>query len=298
MKENTSKERNKLFKSSKFKKTFKNSLVHIMLGILALIWILPIAWVVMTSFRLEKGSYSSSFIPQKFTLSNYIGLFTDTSIFNFNRWFVNTFVVAVFSCLLATFFLVSIAFVMSRLRFKMRKTYLNLAMILGMFPGFMSMIALYYIFKAIGLIDGYNKLLALILLYSGGSGILNFYVAKGFFDTIPKALDEAAFIDGATKWKVFTKITIPLSKPIIVYTVLTSFMAPWIDFIMAKVIIGTDSKCYTVAIGLWNMLEKENIYNWFTRFAAGAVCVSIPIAILFIFMQKYYTDGLGGAVKG
>ena len=275
-----------------------NILVHVGLGIVAFIWVLQILWVIMTSFRAGKGSYYTTFIPQSWTLSNYTTLLTDTDIFNFPRWFGNTLFVAIISCILATFYLVSIAFVMSRLRFKARKPMLNVALILGMFPGFMSMIAVYYILKGIGLTQGNLKLVALILLYSGGASILQFYVAKGFFDTIPKTIDEAAYIDGATKWDVFTKITIPLSKPIIVYTVLTSFMAPWIDFIMAKVIIGTDAQYYTVAIGLWNMLEKENIYQWYTRFAAGAVLVSIPIAILFVIMQRYYTDGMSGAVKG
>ena len=275
-----------------------NILVHVGLGIVAFIWVLPILWVIMTSFRAGKGSYSTTFIPQSWTLSNYTTLLTDTDIFNYPRWFGNTLFVAIISCILATFYLVSIAFVMSRLRFKARKPMLNVALILGMFPGFMSMIAVYYILKGIGLTQGNLKLVALILLYSGGASILQFYVAKGFFDTIPKTIDEAAYIDGATKWDVFTKITIPLAKPIIVYTVLTSFMAPWIDFIMAKVIIGTDAQYYTVAIGLWNMLEKENIYQWYTRFAAGAVLVSIPIAILFVIMQRYYTDGMSGAVKG
>ena len=282
----------------KTSKVIGNILVHIGLGILAFIWVLPILWVIMTSFRAGKGSYSTTFIPQSWTLSNYTTLLTDTDIFNFPRWFGNTLFVAIISCILATFYLVSIAFVMSRLRFKARKPMLNVALILGMFPGFMSMIAVYYILKVIGLTQGNLKLVALILLYSGGASILQFYVAKGFFDTIPKTIDEAAYIDGATKWDVFTKITIPLAKPIIVYTVLTSFMAPWIDFIMAKVIIGTDAQYYTVAIGLWNMLEKENIYQWYTRFAAGAVLVSIPIAILFVIMQRYYTDGMSGAVKG
>lgn len=282
----------------KTSKVIGNILVHIGLGILAFIWVLPILWVIMTSFRAGKGSYSTTFIPQSWTLSNYTTLLTDTDIFNFPRWFGNTLFVAIISCILATFYLVSIAFVMSRLRFKARKPMLNVALILGMFPGFMSMIAVYYILKGIGLTQGNLKLVALILLYFGGASILQFYVAKGFFDTIPKTIDEAAYIDGATKWDVFTKITIPLAKPIIVYTVLTSFMAPWIDFIMAKVIIGTDAQYYTVAIGLWNMLEKENIYQWYTRFAAGAVLVSIPIAILFVIMQRYYTDGMSGAVKG
>src|SRR5699024_6588174 len=138
---------------------------------------------------------------------------------------------------------------------------------------------------------------SLVLVYSGGAG-LGFYVAKGFFDTIPKAIDEAACIDGCTRWQIFTKITIPLSKPIIVQTILSAFMGPWMDFIFAKVIAGSEARYYTVAIGLWNMLTRENITNFYTRFAAGAVLVSIPIAILFLSMQKYYMESNAGAVKG
>lgn len=282
----------------KRKKKIQNIFVHCGLALLAAVWILPIIWVILTSFRAGKGSYSGNFIPDEFTITNFTRLFTETEVFNFPRWFGNTFFVAVFTCILSTFYLVSIAYVMSRLRFRARKPLLNVSLILGMFPGFMSMIAVYYILKGIGLTEGSLKLLALILVYSGGSGILQFYVAKGFFDMIPKAVDEAAMVDGATNWKIFTKIIMPLSKPILIYTVITSFLAPWIDFILAKVIVGSDAKHYTVAIGLWNMLEKENIYQWYTRFAAGAVCVSIPIAILFIFTQKYYAEGLAGSVKG
>lgn len=283
---------------AKRKKRITNIIVHLGLSLLALIWIFPLVWVILTSFRAGKGSFSQHFIPEKFTISNYTRLFTETNVFNFPQWFVNTLVVAIFSCILGTFFIISIAYVMSRLRFPARKGMLSVALILGMFPGFLAMIAIYYILKGIGMTEGVLKLVSLVLVYAGGSGILQFYVAKGFFDTIPKGIDEAAYIDGATKWNVFTKLTIPLAKPIIVYTVLTTFIAPWIDFILAKVIIGSESKYYTVAIGLWNMLEKENIYQWYTRFAAGAVCVSIPIAILFLFMQRCYTDGLSGAVKG
>jgi arabinogalactan oligomer/maltooligosaccharide transport system permease protein len=174
---------------------------------------------------------------------------------------------------------------------------MNLAMILTLFPGFMSMIAVYYILKAFNLTEGNMIRISLILVYSACSG-LGFYIAKGFFDTIPKSIDEAALIDGATRWQIFTKITIPLSKPIIIYTVLTSFIGPWVDFIFAKVICRSNADQYTVAIGLWNMLQKEYIHNWYTCFAAGAVVVSIPIAILFVFMQKYYVEGMAGAVKG
>ena len=171
---------------------------------------------------------------------------------------------------------------------------MNIALILGMFPGFMSMIAVYYILKGLNMTQ---SLLALVLVYSGGAG-LGFYIAKGFFDTIPKAIDEAAWIDGATKWQVFRKITMPLSRPIIIYTILTSFMAPWGDYIFVSVIMGDNYDNYTVALGLYKMLERHFIETWYTRFAAGAVIVSIPIALLFIFMQRYYVEGVSGAVKG
>lgn len=285
------------FKSAKTKRFVNNTIVHVSLAILAFIWVFPIIWVVLTSFRAEKGSYVSTFLPQSYTLDNYIKLFTDTSILNFPKMFMNTLIIAAFSCLIATFYTLAVSYCLSRLKFKLRKPYMNMAMILGLFPGFMSMVAVYFILKAAGLTEGNLIRVALILCYSGGAG-LGFQIAKGFFDTIPYAVDEAAILDGCTKWQVFTKVTLPLSKPIIVYTVLTAFMAPWLDFIFAKVICRANSDQYTIAIGLWKMLEKEYIDSWYTSFAAGAVLISIPIAILFLCMQKYYVDGVSGAVKG
>lgn len=285
------------YKSAKTKRFVNNTIVHVSLAILAFIWVFPIIWVVLTSFRAEKGSYVSTFLPRSYTLDNYIKLFTDTSILNFPRMFMNTLIIAIFSCLIATFYTLAVSYCLSRLKFKLRKPYMNMAMILGLFPGFMSMVAVYFILKAAGLTEGNLIRVALILCYSGGAG-LGFQIAKGFFDTIPYAVDEAAILDGCTKWQVFTKVTLLLSKPIIVYTVLTAFMAPWLDFIFAKVICRANSDQYTIAIGLWKMLEKEYIDSWYTSFAAGAVLISIPIAILFLCMQKYYVDGVSGAVKG
>lgn len=281
----------------KARKKITNVIVHVCLAVLAVIWLAPILWVILTSFRAEKGSYVSTFFPKTYTLNNYKKLFSDTSILNFPQMFLNTFIIAIFTCIIATVFVLSVSYCMSRMRFKVRKTFMNVAMILGLFPAFMSMIAVYYILKAIGLSEGAMIRVALVIVYSAGTG-LGFYVAKGFFDTIPKALDEAAIIDGATRWQVFTKITIPLSKPIIVYTIITAFMIPWLDFIFAKVICRADAQYYTVSIGLWKMLEKEYIDSWYTCFAAGAVVISIPIAILFILTQKFYVDGMSGAVKG
>lgn len=287
----------KRYASAKTKRFISNTIVHVILAIMAVIWLFPIFWVVLTSFRADKGSYISTFFPTGYTLDNYKQLFTNTNILNFPQMFMNTLIIAIFSCIITTFFVLMVSYSMSRLRFKMRKPFMNLAMILGLFPSFMSMVAVYYILKAVGLSEGSMIRVALVLVYSGASGT-GFYIAKGFFDTIPKAIDEAAYIDGCTRFQVFTKMTIPLSKPIITYTILTSFLGPWLDFIFAKVICRDKAQYYTVAIGLWKMLEKEYIDRWFTSFAAGAVCISIPIAILFVIMQNNYVEGMSGAVKG
>lgn len=283
--------------SAKKRRFINNTIVHVILAVLAVIWVFPIVWVILTSFRAEKGSYVSTFFPQSFTLDNYAKLFTDTTILNFPQMFMNTLFIAICSCILATFYVLAVSYCLSRLRFKMRKPYMNMAMILGLFPGFMSMVAVYFILKALGMTEGNLIKLALILVYSGGAA-LSFQIAKGFFDTIPIAVDEATILDGCTRWQIFTKITLPLSKPIVIYTVLTSFMAPWLDFIFAKVICRANADQYTIAIGLWRMLEKEYIDSWYTSFAAGAVLISVPIAALFLYMQRYYVDGLSGAVKG
>ena len=284
-------------KSAKAVRRRNNIIVHTLLAVLAFIWIVPILWIVMTSFRGERGSYVSTFFPQTLTFDNYIRLFTDTSVLNFPQMFKNTFIIAIFSCILSSFYVLSASYCLSRLSFKLRKPYMNMAMILGLFPGFMSMIAVYFILKAVGLTEGSLIKLALIMCYSGGAA-LGFQIAKGFFDTVSYSIDEAALIDGCTRWQIFTKITLPLSKPVIIYTILTSFISPWVDFIFAKVICRANSDQYTVAIGLWKMLEKEYIDSWYTCFAAGAVLISIPIAILFLKLQKYYADGMSGAVKG
>lgn len=275
------------------KRHVENAAVYVILIFLSVIWLIPIAWIVLTSFRAGGGAFVPEFIPKEFTFDNYFKLWTD-NIYPFRKWFANTFIVAICSCILSTFLTLSISYVLSRLRFKLRKTYMNFALILGMFPGFMSMIAVYYVLKTVGLTQ---SLVALVLVYSAGAGI-NFYICKGFFDTIPRSLDEAAKIDGATNSQVFSKIILPLSSPIIVYTSLMAFMAPWADFIFARIIMGDNYSKYTVAIGMYQMLEKENIFNYFTTFAAGCVCIGVPIVILFSFLQRFYVEGVtGGSVK-
>ncbi len=279
----------------RLRKNLTNALIYALLLALAVIWLIPLFFLVIHSFREEPGAAIRYLFPKEYTADNYVRLFTDTQLFNFPRWYMNTLVVSVASCVLSTLYVLMISYAFSRLRFRGRESMMRAGLVLNMFPGFMAMIAVYFILKAVGLTQ---SLLALVLVYSG-SAALTYYVAKGFFDTIPRALDEAATIDGASKSTIFWRITLPLSKPIVVYTVLMSFMAPWMDFIFASVIMKDNYDNYTVALGLFQMITRENIYDYFTVFCAGAVVVAIPIALLFLFMQKYYVEGVtGGAVKG
>lgn len=285
-------------KSMKKQKMITDIVVHVFLVIVSIIWLIPFIWIIAHSFRGEStGMYCSTFFPKEYTLDNYIGLLTDAATINFPRMFANTFVIAIFSCLISTFFVLSVSYCLSRVRWTMRKPYMNMAMVINLFPGFMTMVAIYFLLKAMGLTEGNRIPIALVICFTAGAGT-GFTVMKGYMDTIPKALDEAAMIDGCTRWQTFYKITLPLCKPMIVYQVITAFMGPWMDFIFAKIIVRAEIQYATVSIGMWKMLEMEYIGGWFTRFCAAAVLVSIPIAILFMITQKFYQEAMGGAVKG
>lgn len=287
-----------MIKSYKLRRHIANAFVYLFLIVMGFVWISPFIYLLMHSFRGGAEVYGSTIIPQEWTFQNYIDLFTGsggTASLNFPRWFLNTFVVACFSCVISTISVLMVSYAFSRLRFKARKKFMNVGMILGMFPGFMTMIAIYYLLKAMGLTQ---TLVALVICYSCGAG-LGFQISKGFFDTIPRALDEAATIDGATKNQIFWKIILPMSKPIVVYTVLTSFIGPWTDFILAKIIMGDARDNYTVAIGLQLMIQKDFLNAYYKQFLAGSVVVAVPITLLFLKMQKYYVEGVtAGGVKG
>ena len=304
-------------KSARGSEILGNVLSYILLVVLALVWIIPILWIVLSAFRTQTnvdgqliGTVVSNYFPTKMGFDNFINLFKQTmyGVKNaFPKWMLNTLIVSVFGCVISTFLILSVAYCMSKLRFKMRKAFMNLTMILGLFPGFMSMIAIYFLLKSIHLTGfgasdeaSWVSLIGLTLAYSAGAG-MGFQVAKGFFDVLPSSLVESARLDGCSNFKIFTKIILPLSKPIIIYTALTSFTGPWMDFIFAKVIIGDGHPEYwTVSVGLYQMLYGGQAdVNLFTQFAAGCVCVAIPIVTLFMFLQKYYVEGVtAGAVKG
>lgn len=282
--------------SMKVRNRISNGATYIVLIILNILALTPLVYLVGQSFRAEAGAWSSTFFPKTWTLDNYRRLFTETP---FLRWYGNTFFVAVISCIITTAFVLAVSYAFSRIRFKMRRPMMNVMLVLGMFPGFMSMTAVYFLLKIL-LPNHFQSLTSLIIVYSAGAA-LSYYVAKGFFDTVPKSLDEAAFIDGATRAQIFWKITIPLSKPIVIYTVLISFIAPWCDFIFVSFIMSgvPDVGMYTVSLGMYKWLEREQIQQYFTTFCAAATLVAIPITALFIWLQKYYVEGItGGAVKG
>ena len=213
------------------------------------------------------------------------------------RWYGNTLTIALFTAAIQTVIVLSVSYALSRLRFKGRKLIMNTVLVLGLFPGFLTMITLYFLLKQMGLTQA-GAVPGLILIYCASSG-MGYYISKGFFDTIPKSLDESARIDGATRFQVFLKIIMPLAKPIVIYTVLMAFMAPWGDYVFASYVAFGHQDGYNVAVGLYNWVNTNDFQNYFTRFCAGGVLVAVPITALFMALQKYYVEGVtGGAVKG
>lgn len=280
----------------KKKQLVKDILRHVVLVLLCAFWLIPIVWLIATSFSAYTGRNTSNFFPEEWTLRNYVALFGSDTVANFKAWFMNTFKIAIVCCIVSTLFTIMVAYAISFSRFKARKMMMNISVILNLFPGVLSMISVYFILKALNLT---NTHFGLTLVYCASSG-LGFLIAKGFFDTVPRTLCEAATLDGASQAQTFFKIIMPLSKPIIVYTIISSFLTPWTDFVFAKMILNSGiSDMWTVSIGLYNMLDRSLINSYFSIFCAGGVVVSIPISILFIIMQKFYVEGItGGAVKG
>ena len=274
-----------------------NAGIYVVLVVISFIWLAPFVFLLMQSFRsylTENGGMVDYLIPKAFSLDNYRYLFEDGT---YLRWYLNTLTIALFVSVLQTGMVLSVSYVLSRMRFKGRRFLMNLILVLGMFPGFMTMIALYFLLKQLGLTQE-GAIPGLILIYVASSG-MGYYISKGFFDTIPKSLDESARIDGANRFYVFRKIIMPLSKPIVIYTILMGFMAPWGDYVFASYVAFGKQDSYNVAVGLYRWVNTLDFQGYFTRFCAGGVLVAIPITILFMFLQRYYVEGVtGGAVKG
>ena len=280
-------------------KHLSNAIAYAVLIILSIIWLFPFFCIILQSFRSfssEYGGMVNYLLPKHFSLDNYKWLLFGKKS-QFVHWYVNTVIIAVFVSIGQTCMVLMVSYALSRMRFKGRELLMRFWLILGMFPGFLTMVCMYYLLKVMHLTQN-NAVPGLILIGVASSG-MGYYVCKGFFDTIPKSLDEAARIDGASRARIFFTLIIPLSKPIIIYTALTAFMAPWCDYIFASYVALGKSNGYNVAVALYRWMKVTDYQGFYTRFCAGGVLVAIPVTILFMCLQKYYVEGVtGGAVKG
>lgn len=288
---------NKLKKSglgAKASRRISNLIVYIVLIAITVVWLFPFFGLVMESFKVDTTAMDGELFPTKFGFDNYVRLFKET---DFLKWFKNTAIMGIATAVFQTLFVLSMSYTLSRLRFKMRKPLMNFMLILGMFPGFLTMILIYKVFSDLGLTMEMAPL-GLIIVYCASSG-MGYYISKGFFDTIPKTLDEAARVDGATRLQVFYKVIMPLSGSIVIYTILMGFMAPWGDFMLASYLIHENSVGMSVAVGMFEWTSKTMLNTNYTMFCAAGVIVAIPVTAVFLALQKYYVEGVtGGAVKG
>ncbi|WP_242622738.1 sugar ABC transporter permease [Lachnoclostridium sp. Marseille-P6806] len=288
----------KKYSSMSVRRAIGNAVTYAVLILVSIIWLFPFFGLLMTSFRSYESEYGGMIgyvIPKRFSLDNYRFLFSGEN--NYLRWYGNTVLIALVVSVLQTLMVLCVAYALSRMRFRGRKLLMRFWLILGMFPGFLTMICMYFLLKQFGLTQA-GAVPGLILVYVASSG-MGYYVCKGYFDTIPKALDEAARIDGATRARIFVQMIIPLSKPIVIYTALTAFMAPWCDYIFASYVAFGNDKSYNVAVAMTRWVWTNDYQGYFTRFCAGGILVAIPVTILFMCLQRYYVEGVtGGAVKG
>ncbi len=277
------------------KRKIGNAVCYAVLIVMSIIWLFPFVALVLQSFRGESGGMVNYLVPKQWSLANYQFLFSDSC--KYVRWYTNTLIIALAVTVLQTMVIICVSYALSRMRFSGRKALMNIWLVLGMFPGFLTMICLYFLLKQMGLTeDGAVPGLILISVASSGMG---YYVCKGYFDTIPRSLDEAAILDGATRAQILTKMIIPLSKPIIIYTALVAFMAPWCDYIFASYVAFGHENGYNVAVSMTRWVWTNDYQGYFTRFCAGGILVAIPVTILFMCLQKYYVEGVtGGATKG
>ena len=271
-----------------------NTIIYILLVVVCIVWLIPFVCIVLQSFRCESTHMVGYVIPKQWGFDNYVRLFTDTA---FPTWYTNTFIIALVQSVGVTVVTLCMSYCLSRFRFKLRKPLMRFMLILGMFPGMLGMIILYNVLNDLGMTQA-NAVPGLILVGIASSG-MGYYVSKGFFDTISKSLDEAARIDGATRFQILYKIILPLAKPIVIYTILSAFMGPWGDYVFARYLSNNNTEGMNVAAGLNTWLNQDQIAYNYTTFCAGGVMVALPVTLLFMFLQKYYVEGVtGGAVKG
>lgn len=280
------------------KRALSNAAAYVFLILISILWLFPFFGLLMQSFRsysAEYGGMVDYIIPKTFSLDNYRFLLSGKT--NFLLWYKNTVIIAAAASVLQTAVVLSTSYALSRMRFKGRTLLMRSWFVLGMFPGFLTMICMYFLLKQFGLTQA-GAVPGLILVYVASSG-MGYYVCKGYFDTIPRALDDAARIDGASRAQIFVHLILPLSGPIIIYTALVAFMAPWCDYIFASYVAFGNDRTYNVAVGMTRWVWTNDYQGYFTRFCAGGILVAVPVTMLFMCLQRYYVEGVtGGSVKG
>ncbi|OIJ15325.1 sugar ABC transporter permease [Anaerobacillus alkalilacustris] len=279
--------------SIKTKSNLQVAGIYAFIGIVFVAILYPLMWTIGLSLNPGTSLYGSSMIPENFSFVHYQWLFFNPAS-DYLLWYKNTLIVAVITSISAVVVVSLIAYAFSRYQFIGRKNGIYTFLLLQMFPVLMAMVAIYILLNMVNLLD---SLTGLILIYIGGAIPMNVFLVKGYFDTIPKELDESAKIDGAGHFRIFFTIMLPLAKPILAVVALFNFMTPFMDFILPSIILRSPEN-YTLALGLFNFIN-EQFGNNFTRFAAGAVLIAIPIATVFLFLQRYLISGLtSGATKG
>lgn len=274
-------------------KIIRLTLSYLVIGIMAVIVIYPLLWIVGSSLNPGTSLSGSTMFPKNPTTEHYKYLF-DLEKSNYLLWYWNSMKISIITMVLTVASVSLTAYSFSRYRFVGRKNGLITFLILQMIPNFAALIAIFVLATRTGLIDTH---LGLILVYVGGQIPMNTYLMKGYLDTIPKELDESAKMDGAGHLRIFFQIVMPLAKPILAVVALFSFIAPFGDFILARILLRTDEK-FTLLVGLYEMVAKQ-FGNEFTKFAAGAVLIAVPIALLFLLFQRYFVSGLtAGGTKG
>jgi len=275
--------------SSRFR--LSTVIIYVLLAITSLLIMIPFLWILLASITDGDTLYFEKISSIKPTLEHYKSLFQSSS--NFGICYLNTIKIALINMIFSVILTLGAAYTFSRFRFKGRRASLMAIMILQMFPNYLAMVAIYVFLLRLNLLDTH---IGLVLIYLAGQLPFNIWLVKGYLDGLSKNLDEAAKIDGATNFSIFSKIILPLSKPIIIYVAFTNFLLPCTDWIYPQLVLSSDNKT-TLAIMLYNLINNPDSIQY-TTFAAGSVLVAVPATILFIILQKYIVQGISaGAVK-
>ncbi len=286
---------------SKQRERLFSSIYRIIIALLALAFAMfPVLWVFSASIDPTNSLVNQQLIPPRANFDNYEKLFVSDSSLQFWRWMWNSLYIAAITTVLGVILCALAAYAFSRFRFRGRRSLLQTVLLIQVFPNFLSMVAIYLILRQVGEYIpqlGLNTHGGLILVYLGGTLGMNTWLMKGFFDSVPRDLDEAATIDGASPWQTFRLVILPLVRPILVVVGLLIFIGVFQEYVFSRILL-TSSENYTLAVGLSQYIQQSYDRRW-GIFAAGALIGALPIMILMQALQKYLVGGLtAGAVKG